>query len=130
MHTTAMANVRFCLMTRDVRRPREMAYGILERSSDISIILAISSATSVPAEPIAIPTDEAAKAGASFTLSPIIATFPVLDIFLTMATLSINAELVTDLLSCRFPVPCQYNDRIPICFNLYTVSFAFARITS
>ena len=46
------------------------------KSSPIKATSAVSKAVSVPAPPIAIPTVEAANAGASLIPSPTMATFP------------------------------------------------------
>ena len=51
-----------------------IVYGNLLKSSDIKAMSAVSKAVSVPAPPIATPTVDAARAGASFTPSPTIPT--------------------------------------------------------
>ena len=63
-------------MLTSVARPSRSANGSFERSSDISATSAVSSATSVPATPIAMPTSAAASAGASLMPSPTMATGP------------------------------------------------------
>ncbi len=66
----------FTRMVCTVARPRRTANGSLDKSSDISATSAVSSATSVPAAPMAMPTSAVASAGASLMPSPTIATVP------------------------------------------------------
>ena len=51
-------------------------YGTFDRSSRISAMSAVSMETSLPKTPMAIPTFALARAGASLTPSPTIATLP------------------------------------------------------
>ena len=62
------------LMLLKISRPCATASAIEVNESFFSIILAVSFATCVPRNPIAIPTSAFFKAGASFTPSPVIAT--------------------------------------------------------
>ena len=68
--------VIFCLMVRKVLRLSLIRNGNLDKSSPIKVTSAVSKAISVPTTPMAIPTVATAKAGASLTPSPIIATRP------------------------------------------------------
>ena len=70
----AMLAMMFCHSTDHVARLSRRKRGSAARSSSISATSAVSSAASVPAAPIAIPTSALARAGASFTPSPTIAT--------------------------------------------------------
>src|SRR5690606_16094037 len=70
----AKEKVIFCLIIAKDLRLNLTVYGNLLKSSDIKATSAVSNAVSVPAPPMATPTEEAASAGASFTPSPIIAT--------------------------------------------------------
>ena len=64
----------FCLIIAKALRLNLIVYGNLLKSSAIKAISAVSNAVSVPAPPIATPTEEAASAGASLTPSPTIPT--------------------------------------------------------
>ena len=75
---TPSENVMFCRMMDKVRREWQMSQGSFAKSSDIRAMSAVSIAASLPAAPIAIPSDARPKAGASFTPSPTIATRPYL----------------------------------------------------
>ncbi len=66
----------FCFMIPSAARESHTASASFGRSSRIRAMSAVSSATSVPAAPIAKPTEEAASAGASFTPSPTIPAEP------------------------------------------------------
>src|SRR6266542_2965830 len=68
-----MAQPRFWRILRSVPRPIASAVGMSSGSERISTTSAVSMATSVPA-PMAIPRSAAARAGASFTPSPTMAT--------------------------------------------------------
>ena len=63
-------------MIRFARRASCTVYGSLVRSSDISATSAVSMATSVPAAPMTTATLDVARAGASLTPSPTMATVP------------------------------------------------------
>ena len=60
---TAIAKIRFCLITVMVELPILRSFGIRLRSSVARTIPAVSMATSVPLRPIAIPTSLVARAG-------------------------------------------------------------------
>src|SRR5699024_3934050 len=66
------AKLMFCLIMDNARRLRLMVYGSLSSLSSIRAISAVSRAVSVPAPPIAIPTEDVARAGASLIPSPTI----------------------------------------------------------
>ena len=63
-----------CMRTTRARRAWLISQGIRSRLSAISATSAVSMAVSLPTTPMAIPTSAAARAGASFTPSPTIAT--------------------------------------------------------
>ena len=67
------AHTRFCLIFRSVASEIRIAFTTSRGSSRISVTSAASIATSVP-DPIAVPTDATARAGASLTPSPTIMT--------------------------------------------------------
>ena len=66
----------FCFMSPSAARESLTASASFGRSSRMRATSAVSSAASVPAAPIAKPTEEAASAGASFTPSPTIPAEP------------------------------------------------------
>src|SRR5690625_1934608 len=71
MNLIASAKVIFCLIIVRALRLNFTVNGSFLRSSPIKATSAVSSAVSVPAPPIAIPTVEAANAGASLTPSTV-----------------------------------------------------------
>src|SRR5690606_10080960 len=73
---TPSAKIRFCQMMRRTRRLSVTAWLSLARSLLMSTTSAVSRATSVPAAPMATPTVARARAGASLTPSPTMATGP------------------------------------------------------
>ncbi len=69
-----MAMMMFCRMLFTVRLARAIASGSLSRLSPMRAMSAVSTATAEPAAPIATPMAAVARAGASLTPSPTIAT--------------------------------------------------------
>ncbi|MNC55684.1 hypothetical protein D3C75_1052260 [compost metagenome] len=76
---TAPAKTRFCFVITLALRAKPIVSATLSILSFISTTSATSSAAPLPPPPIAIPTVAAARAGASFTPSPTITTFPYLS---------------------------------------------------
>ena len=90
-----------CHIFRRVPFPIRSATGTSSGSDRISTISAVSMATSVPA-PIAIPMSACARAGASLTPSPTIATRrPACCSSTTLAALSSGQDLVDDLVDAQ-----------------------------
>ena len=118
----ANAKNRFCLMFFSVAFASFLARTNPMRSPRISVIPALSTATSAPVL-IAIPTSAAASAGASLTPSPAIATCaPPACSSSTSAFLScgkyprahlVNAKLVSDGLGGALVVTRRHNDGEP-----------------
>ena len=72
--TVIIAIAMFCRITLTVRLASPIASGRRSRSSPMSAMSAVSTATAEPAAPIATPISAVARAGASLTPSPTIAT--------------------------------------------------------
>gem|GEM_PF-4019477 len=118
--TVATAMMMFWRITRTVRRAAPIAWGRRSRLSPISATSAVSTATAEPAAPMATPMSAAARAGASFTPSPTIATVcPPRCSSRTISSLSSgSSDALTSVMPVRAAIACATGALSPVSMTM------------
>ena len=119
-----MAKLMFCTRMLRVRWLRLMNSGNLPSSSSIRATSAVSMAVSLPAAPMAKPMSACARAGASLTPSPSMATTPncCCKALISSSLFSGNNSALTTLTPTSSPMRCAVSRLSPVSITVVTPS--------